>query len=147
MANTIPVEIVTAERVVYNANATMVIIPATAGDIGVLPKHAPLLTTLKVGELRVKQENTPEQSIFIAGGFAEVLPDKITILADTAQRSEEMDEMEAREAQKRAKDLMATAETKEDIAKAELLLKETTIKLRIVRKYREESGLPFSEEE
>jgi F-type H+-transporting ATPase subunit epsilon len=147
MANTIPVEIVTAEKIVYSADATMVIIPASAGDIGVLPKHAPLLTTLKVGELRVKHENAPEQSIFIAGGFAEVLPDKITILADTAQRSEEMDELDAREAQKRAKDLMASATTKEDIAKAELLLKETTVKLRIVRKYREESGLPFSEEE
>lgn len=146
MSNTIPVEIVTAERIVYKADATMVIIPASAGDIGVLPKHAPLLTTLKVGELRVKQDNAPEKSIFIAGGFAEVLPDKITILADTAQRSEEMDELEAREAQKRAKDLMATATTKEDIAKAELLLRETSIKLQIVRKYREESGLPFMEE-
>ena len=146
MSNTIPVEIVTAERIVYKADATMVIIPASAGDIGVLPKHAPLLTTLKVGELRVKQDNAPEKSIFIAGGFAEVLPDKITILANTAQRSEEMDELEAREAQKRAKDLMASATTKEDIAKAELLLRETTVKLRIVRKYKEESGIPFNEE-
>lgn len=147
MANTIPLEIVTAERVVYKGDASMVIIPGSAGDLGILPNHAPLLTTLKVGELRIKHEDAKEESIFIAGGFAEVLPGKITILADTAQRSVELDEKEANAAQQRAKELMANATTKEDIAKAEEILRETTVKLQLVRKYREDSAVPFGDEE
>src|SRR3982751_6210779 len=100
-------EIVTAERVVFeDDNVDMVIAPSVDGQVGIPPRHAPLLTVLQVGELRVCKGND-EQSIVVAGGFMEVLNNKVTILADAAERSEEIDVASAEEARHRAEATLA----------------------------------------
>ena len=103
-------EIVTAERVVLtDDNVDMVVAPSVEGEVGILPNHAPLLTVLQTGELRVKK-GSDEQSIIVSGGFLEVLNDKVTILADVAERSEEIDVAAAEEARSRAQSAITNRE-------------------------------------
>jgi len=100
-------EIVTAERLVFSEdNIDMVVAPSVDGEVGILPHHAPLLTVLQIGEIRVKR-GADEQSIVVSGGFLEVLNDKITVLADVAERSEEVDVAAAEQARARAQDAIA----------------------------------------
>src|SRR3954447_1078689 len=99
-------EIVTAERVVYQDDVDMVIAPAWNGTVGILPHHAPLLTTLQIGELLVRKGGA-EQALVIAGGFLEVNADRVTVLADSAEHAEEMDAQRAEEARRRAQESLA----------------------------------------
>ena len=100
-------EIVTAERLVLSEeNIDMVVAPSVEGELGILPHHAPLLTVLQIGELRLKR-GADEQSIIVSGGFLEVLNDKVTVLADVAERSEEVDVAEAEQARARAQEALA----------------------------------------
>src|SRR5918997_2720873 len=109
-------EIVTAERLVFSDdNVDMVVAPSVDGEVGILPHHAPLLTLLQIGELRVKK-GADEQSIVIAGGFLEVLNNKVTILADVAERAEEIDAAAAEDARRRAQDALANRGHIEDLA-------------------------------
>src|SRR5436305_6843351 len=95
-------EIVTGERLVFSADdVDMVVAPGTDGELGVLPRHAPLVTTLKPGVLRVKQ-GVQETEMAVSGGFMEVRPDRVTVLADTAERATEIDEARAEESRQRA---------------------------------------------
>src|ERR687893_2398596 len=99
-------EIVTAERLVFSDdNIDMVVAPSVDGEVGILPHHAPLLTVLQIGELRVKR-GADEQSIVVSGGFMEVLNDKVTVLADVAERSEEVDIASAEQARARAQEAL-----------------------------------------
>jgi len=125
-------EIVTAERVVLqDDNVDMVVAPTVDGQVGILPNHAPLLTILQVGELRVDKGND-EQSIVVAGGFMEVLNNKVTILADAAERSEEIDVASAEEARHRAEQTLANKGQGEgDLAAAELAMRYNVIRLRV----------------
>src|SRR5437588_7013383 len=101
------VEIVTAERLVFqDDNVDMVVAPSVDGQVGILPHHAPLLTVLQVGELRIVR-GSDEQSIVVAGGFMEVLHNKVTILADAAEHSEEIDLAQAEDARRRAEQTLA----------------------------------------
>jgi F-type H+-transporting ATPase subunit epsilon len=115
---TIHVEVVTAERELYSGEADMVIAPGTEGELGILPKHAALLTTLKVGELLVKL-NGAEEPFFVSGGFLEVSNNSVTVLAETAEHAEEIDEARAEAARRRAQELLAQAQS--DTERAELM--------------------------
>ncbi len=126
-------EIVTAERVVYQDDVDMVIAPAWNGTVGILPHHAPLLTTLQIGELIVRKGGT-EQSLVIAGGFLEVNANEVTVLADFAQHAEEIDVQHAEEARHRAQQSLANRGATEDSeAAARAALRRATFQLRIAR--------------
>ncbi len=133
MANKIKLEIVTAEAPVYADSVDMVIAPGTMGEVGILPQHAPLLTTLRVGEIRVKKDGA-EYAMFVEGGFMEVLPDQVTILANTCERAEDIDEAKAQEAKARAEELMKNRGTKRDFIEAEQELHRNLIRLRVAGK-------------
>ncbi len=115
---TMHVEVVTAERELYNGEADEVIAPGSEGQLGILPKHAALLTTLKVGELLVKLSGA-EEPFFVSGGFLEVSNNSVTVLAETAEHAEEIDEARAEAARRRAQELLAQAQS--DTERAELL--------------------------
>lgn len=136
-------EIVTAERLVFSDdNVDMVVAPAADGEVGILPHHAPLLTLLQIGELRVKK-GADEQSIIIAGGFLEVLDNKVTILADVAERSEEIDTAAAEQARTRAQDALANRGAIADLASADAAMRLATLRLRVGgrrRRLRQEEG-------
>jgi F-type H+-transporting ATPase subunit epsilon len=99
------VEMVTAEGRVLSEEADFVVAPGIEGDLGVLPRHIPLLTPLRTGEVMVRNDGH-EQFFFVAGGFLEVLPDKVVILADAAERAEDIDESRAEQARQRARELL-----------------------------------------
>jgi F-type H+-transporting ATPase subunit epsilon len=136
-------EIVTAERLVLRDDGIdMVVAPSVEGEVGILPHHAPLLTILEIGELRVKK-GADEQSIVIAGGFMEVLNDKVTILADVAERSEEIDVAAAEEARRRAQEALANREHVGDLAALETAMRLASLRLRVGtrrRRLRQEEG-------
>lgn len=136
-------EIVTAERqVLAEDNVDMVVAPAIDGEVGILPNHAPLITVLQIGELRLKK-GSDEQSIIIAGGFLEVLNDKVTILADVAERSDEIDVAAAEQARTRAEETLRNREQLGDSAGAEAALRLATLRLRVGtrrRRMRREEG-------
>lgn len=129
-------EIVTAERVVYSDTVDMVIAPAVEGTIGILPRHIPLVTLLEPGELRVKQGNN-ETVLAISGGFLQVANNVVRVLADTAERLEEIDESRAESARERAR--LALVERR-DVPGAELALRRSQVRLRLVRRRRTRSG-------
>jgi F-type H+-transporting ATPase subunit epsilon len=104
--NTIHVDIVSAEGELYSGPATMVFAPAKEGDVGIYPRHAPLLTLLKAGEVRVQTPDGQEQHFFVGGGALEVQPNKVTVLADTALRAKDIDEAAALAAKQRAEEAL-----------------------------------------
>lgn len=125
-------EIVTAERTVLSDDVDQVNVPGAAGQMGVLPRHEPLLTSLAPGELVIIKggERTP---FAISGGFMEVLPDRVTILADTAERSDEIDEERAETARKRAEELLRERHSEQDMIMAEAQLQRAMVRLRVAR--------------
>ncbi len=102
--STIQVEIVSAEQPIWDGQGTMVFVPGTQGELGIAPKHAPLITRLKAGDVRVEQESGEQLFFFITGGLLEVQPYLVTVLSDTAMRADDLDESAAQEAMKRAED-------------------------------------------
>jgi len=116
--NTLHVEIVTAERELYNGEANLVSAPGSEGRLGILPRHAALLTTLAPGELRIELDGA-EEPLFVSGGFLEVSDDNVTVLADTAEHAEEIDEARAEEARRRAQERLEQATS--DVERAEML--------------------------
>jgi F-type H+-transporting ATPase subunit epsilon len=128
-------EIVTAERVVYSDEVDIVIAPGVEGELAILPHHAPLLTMLQTGELRVRKEGE-ETSMFVSGGFLEVRPDKVTVLADVAERAEEIDVAQAEEAKRRAEERLETRAGVEDMARAEAALRRSLMRIKIAEKRR-----------
>ena len=117
-ANTIHVDIVSAEGEIFSGAASMVFAPGTQGELGVAPRHAPLLTMLKPGEVRVQTPDGQEQQFFIGGGALEIQPHKVTVLADTALRARDLDESAALAARQRAEDALRGATDKIEQAEA-----------------------------
>jgi F-type H+-transporting ATPase subunit epsilon len=117
MADTFQLEIVTPEKKVVDTTAEEVQIPGKNGYIGVLPGHAPLITELSVGEI-IFRENSVEQRLAVASGFAEVLPNKVTILAESAERPSEIDVARARKAKERAEQRLTSGDTAVDVERA-----------------------------
>jgi F-type H+-transporting ATPase subunit epsilon len=131
MAGTLNIEIVTGERVVYkDEGVDMVVAPGGAGTLGILPEHAPLITTLAAGELRIKKGNE-EQSILVFGGFMEVGNNRVLVLADTAERAEELDLARAEEARRRAETSIAGRQETIDLAAAQADLRRANLRLRV----------------
>lgn len=126
----IRLDIVTAERAVYSEDVDVVIAPGIEGQLGILPHHAPLMTTLEPGELLVRKGGE-EISLAISGGFLEVRPDRIIVLADAAERSDEIDLARAEEAKRRAEEWLAHPVPEVDVARAEAALRRSLARLRV----------------
>jgi F-type H+-transporting ATPase subunit epsilon len=131
---TIHVDIVSAEGEIHSGNATMVFAPAKMGEVGIAPRHAPLLTALKPGEVRVQDEEGKEESFYITGGMLEVQPHAVTILADTALRGDQLDEAAALAAQQEAEQALEGASEETDIARAQQELAEARARYRAAQK-------------
>ena len=128
------VEIVTAERIVFTGEATEVVAPGSEGQLGILPLHAPLMTSLAPGELIVRNENQ-ETVMAVSGGFIEVRPDRVIILADQAERAEEIDIERAQAARKRAEERVGKEEF--DAARTEASLRRALIRLQVAERLKE----------
>ena len=120
MANTIHVDVVSAEASIFEGKAEFVALPGEAGELGIYPQHAPLITRIRPGAVRIKPAGrTEEEFVFVAGGILEVQPDRVTVLADTAIRGKDLDEAKALEAQRAAQEAMNNAKTDIDFARAQ----------------------------
>ena len=128
------VDIVSAEGHIHSGEAQMVFAPAEMGEVGIAPRHAPLLTRLKPGTLRVKTPDGQNLSFFVSGGILEVQPYLVTVLADAALHSKDADESAATKAKQDAEQKLAGAKTQTDVAKAQLELAEAAARLEFVRK-------------
>ena len=132
---TVHVDIVSAEKSLFSGVAEMVIAPGEAGELGILPRHVPMLTRLKPGSVRVIIGDT-EELIYVSGGILEVQPDKITILSDSAERGADLDEARAGAALKQAEDALKNREASIDHAQAQIELIQATAQLAAIRKLR-----------
>ena len=129
-------DIVTAERAVYSGDVDMVVAPGIEGQLGILPHHAPLMTTLQAGELQIKK-GSEKISLAISGGFLEVRPDRVVVLADSAERAEEIDVARAEAAKRRAQELLTGKRAPEvDAARAEASLRRSLARLRVAETVR-----------
>lgn len=133
---TIQVCIVSAEEEVYSGLAEMLFAPAEMGDVGIAPRHAPLITKLKPGEVRVKISAKESQEFYVSGGLLEVQPHLVTILADTAIRAHDIDEAEALQAKARAEEMLSDNSGKVDYAIAQAKLAEAVMQLRTLERLR-----------
>ena len=128
-------DIVTAERLVTSEEVDVLVAPGVEGQLAILPHHAPLLTVLKPGEIRVLNDGE-ESDIAVSGGFMEVMPDKVTILADTAERADEIDETRAEAALKLAQERITTAPADMDLERAVASLRRSQARLKVARRRR-----------
>ena len=120
MANTIQVDVVSAEESIFSGQAEFVVLPGEAGELGIYPRHTPLITRIKPGAVRIERaDNGEEEFVFVAGGILEVQPGRVTVLADTAIRGHDLDEAKASEAKKLAEEAMSNAKSDIDFAKAQ----------------------------
>ncbi len=118
--STIHVDVVSAEESIFSGEATVVSLPGEVGELGILPKHAPLITRIKPGAVRiVRADNKEVEFVFVAGGILEVQPDCVTVLADTAVRGKDLDEAKASEAKRLAEEAVSSAKGELDLAKAQ----------------------------
>ena len=131
---TIRVDIVSAEGAIHSGDATMVFAPAKMGEVGIAPRHAPLLTALSPGEVRIQDEDGKEESFYITGGLLEVQPHVVTVLADTALRGDELDEAAALAAQQEAEEALKGAAEETDVARAQAELAEARARYRAAQK-------------
>ena len=132
---TIRLDIVTAEGAIYSEDVDVVVAPGVEGQLGILPHHTPLMTTLLSGELLVRKGGE-ELSLAISGGFIEVRPDRIIVLADAAERSEKIDIARAEEAKRRAQEELSRHPSEVDTAQAEAALRRSLIRLKVAEKRR-----------
>jgi F-type H+-transporting ATPase subunit epsilon len=134
-------EVITAERIVFSGDVELVIAPGIEGQLGILPHHAPLITALTYGELALRRSGQEDEYIAIGGGFMEVGPDHVTILADSAERAEEIDEAQAEAARRRAEELMAQKQREDvDLARAEAALRRSVIQLKVAKRKGQRRG-------
>jgi F-type H+-transporting ATPase subunit epsilon len=136
MAMTVHVDIVSAEAEIFSGLAEMVFAPAVMGEVGVLPGHAPLVTTLKPGEVRVRLPGGEEQSFYVSSGVLEIQPHVVTVLSDTAQRASDLDEAAALEAKERAERMLADRQADIDEAQARAELAQAAAQLQAIRRLR-----------
>lgn len=133
---TIHVDIVSAEGQIFSGEAAMVFAPAAMGEIGIAPRHAPLLTTLKPGEVRVQLPGGEEQFFFVGGGAIEIQPHLVTVLADTALRAKDIDEAAALQAKQRAEEALKDRGDKINVAKAQVELAMAVAQIKAIEKLR-----------
>src|SRR3982750_2863955 len=139
-ANTIHVDIVSAEGEIFSGAASMVFAPGTDGELGIAPRHAPLLTLLKAGEVRVQTPDGQEQQFFVGGGALEIQPNKVTVLADTALRAKDLDEAAALAARQRAEDALRGVTDKVEQAELMKEIVRMTEQIKMIQKLRKTRG-------
>ena len=134
-------EIITAERVVYSDDVDLVVAPGSEGELGILPLHAPLMTSLQPGEIRVRKDG---EDVFLAvsGGFLEMMANRVTILADAAERSDEIDEARVQEAIKRGEERLAMRASDMDMERAVASLRRSQTRLKVVQRRRTRASVP-----
>ena len=130
------VDIVSAEESIYSGPAEFLVAPAEAGEVGIYPQHTPLLTRIKPGSVRIKAPLQEEELVYVSGGVLEVQPDVVTILADTAVRGADLDEVKATEAKKRAEEAMKDRSSTMNYARAQAELSEAIAQLSAIQKLR-----------
>jgi len=141
MASTLHVDVVSAEEQIYSGEAEFVVLPGIMGELGIYPRHAPLLTEIRPGAVRIQPAGGGnEELVFVQGGFLEVQPHVVTVLADTAVRAKDLDEAKAQEAKRAAEEAMQNKTSKEEIAKAEAELSVALAQLEAIRKLRNRAG-------
>jgi F-type H+-transporting ATPase subunit epsilon len=137
MAHTIHVDVVSAEEMIFSGEAEFVALPGEAGELGIYPKHTPLITRIKPGAVRIKVAGqTDDEFVFVAGGLLEVQPDMVTVLADTAIRGKDLDEAKATEARKMAEEALVNQDSKIDYAQAQAELAVAIAQLAAIQKLR-----------
>jgi F-type H+-transporting ATPase subunit epsilon len=137
MANTIQVDVVSAEEAIFSGEAEFVVLPGEAGELGIYPRHTPLMTRIKPGAVRIKRPGqADEELVFVAGGILEVQPGLVTVLADTAIRGSDLDEAKALEAQQRAEEARRSATDRQEVATVEGELAMLAAQLAAIRKLR-----------
>lgn len=140
MANTVHVDVVSAEASIFSGEAEFVVAPASAGEVGIFPNHAPMITTIKPGALRIKQSNETEETlIFISGGILEVQPGFVTVLADTAVRGHDLDEAKAIAAKAAAEEALKNRTSDIDYAKAQVELSEALAQIQTIERLRKKT--------
>lgn len=140
MAHTIHCDIVSAKEAIFSGNATLVVVHGVQGELGIMPGHAPLLSELAPGPVRVRLENGEEQIYYVSGGVLEVQPNVVTVLADTAVRAADVDEAAAIEARNHAADIIAKQKGDLDSTAALSALAEAAAQLRTLQAYRNRAG-------
>jgi len=138
MAMTIHVDVVSAEESLFSGLAEVVVVPGAMGELGIYPRHAPLLTHIKPGSVRIKLPNQGEELIYVSGGMLEVQPSVVTILADTAIRGGDLDEARALEAKRAAEEAMRNRVSDIDYAQAQAELIEAVAQLRAIQQLRKQ---------
>jgi F-type H+-transporting ATPase subunit epsilon len=133
---TLRLEIVTIERKVFDDEVNMVVAPGSEGMLGILPRHAPLLTALNYGELQIKKEGQEDQFFAVGGGFMEVQPNHVVVLADSAEHAEEIDVERAEAARRRAEESLARAPEELELEQAEAALRRSVIRLKVAERRR-----------
>lgn len=134
--NTIHVDVVSAEESIFSGAARFIVLPGESGELGILPKHTPLITRIKPGTVEIELPDGKKELIFVAGGILEVQPDVVTVLSDMAIRGKDLDEAKAAEAKKAAEEAMRTAKSEIDLAAAQSELAMVAAQISALRKYR-----------
>ena len=141
MANTIHVDVVSAEEQIYAGEAEFVVLPGVDGELGIYPRHTPLFTQIRPGAVRIKRPGeAQDEFVFVQGGFLEIQPNKVTVLADTAIRANDLDEAMVLEAKQRAEEAMANKDAAGGIAAAQAELAAALAQLEAIRKFRHRAG-------
>ena len=134
--NTIHVDVVSAEESIFSGQARFVALPGEAGELGILPKHTPLITRIKPGSVRIEMADGSEEFVFVAGGILEVQPDCVTVLSDTAIRGHDLDDQKAQEAKAAAEEALKNAKSEIDLARAQSELAIMAAQIAALRKFR-----------
>ena len=137
MANTIYVDVVSAEESIFSGEALFVALPGEAGELGVYPRHTPLITRIKPGSVRIEMADGSEEFVFVAGGILEIQPDRVTVLSDTAVRGKDLDDEKANQAKAAAEEALKNARSEIDLARAQSELVIMTAQIAALRKFRE----------
>jgi F-type H+-transporting ATPase subunit epsilon len=134
--STIHVDVVSAEELIFSGEATFVALPGEAGELGIYPRHTPLITRIRPGSVRIQTANGGEEFVFVAGGILEVQPDRVTVLSDTAVRGKDLDEEKANQAKQAAEEAVKNAKSDIDLARAQSELAIMAAQLSALRRYR-----------
>jgi F-type H+-transporting ATPase subunit epsilon len=135
--NTIHVDVVSAEEAIFSGEARFVALPGESGELGIYPRHTPLITRIKPGSVRIEMADGSEEFVFVAGGILEVQPNAVTVLSDTAVRGKDLDEEKANEARLAAQEALKNAKSEIDIAKIQSELAIMVAEIAAARKYRQ----------
>jgi F-type H+-transporting ATPase subunit epsilon len=134
---TMQVDVVSAEELIYSGEATFVALPGEVGELGIYPRHTPLISRIKAGSVRIQKPDGEEEFVFVAGGILEIQPNGVTVLSDTAIRGKDLDEAKANDARKQAEEALKNAKSEIDMAVATSELAVLAAQLSALRKYRQ----------